>query len=456
LERRAVARHIVPDGLEVDWVERQGATMRSGMTALALIGAVASAIFFANAIDAAIASAADAPLTESQLVSIAIASNPQVRAVRARWMAAMHSVAQTVAPNDPIFAFTNGDSPNHPFSGNTFQTFTVTETFQFPGKALFQRDIASRTAEQAHLALAATIRDLRASVEGAYFQLLLDHAVYGINAENVANLEQVLKVTQVAYSTSKVTQTDFISAEIDLAIARQLQRQYRTAIANDETMLNQLLYRPAGSPLPIEESIQFQPLKIPLNELIDRAVRTRQEILQAALAEKNSEAAITLAKMEYLPDFSAQYIFDHYLLRSAAPSPNFTQDHGFLIGANLPVFFWMKQNEDVTRARANLEAARNDFKSIESQTAAAVTSLYRSAQLAYESGLLYRDSLTPLARQNFQVALTAYQSGKIDFLTLAGALRRSYDTRANFLQAANQFLAGQVSLEQIIGSPLPQ
>jgi outer membrane protein TolC len=122
-----------------------------------------------DVLDAPIANAADPPLTEAQLVSIAIASNPQVRAARARWMAAVHSIAQTVAPNDPIFAFTNGDSPNHPFSGNTFQTFTVTETFQFPGKAIFQRDVATRSAEVAHLALAATIRDLRAGVEGAAY-----------------------------------------------------------------------------------------------------------------------------------------------------------------------------------------------------------------------------------------------------------------------------------------------
>jgi outer membrane protein TolC len=420
--------------------------------ALWFLCVVASALICG--IHATVATAAEGVLTESQLVDVAIASNPQVRAARARWMAALHSIAQTVAPNDPIFAFTNGDSPSNPFTKNTFQTYTVTETFQFPGKALFQRDMASRSAEIAHLALAATIRDIRAGVESGYFQLLLDHAVFAINAENVTNLEQVLKVTQMAYSTSKVTQTDFISAEIDLAVARQLQLQYRTAIANDETLLNQLLYRPQGTPLPVEEAVRLEPLRVPLQELIDRATATRQEILQAALAERNSDTAIKLAKMEYLPDFTAQYIFDHYLLRSAAPSPNFTQDHGFLIGLNLPVFFWMKQNEDVTRARANLEAARNDFKTIESQTAAAVTSLYRSAQLAYETGILYRDSLTPLARQNFRVALTAYQSGKIDFVTLAGTLRRSYDARTSYLQAANQFLAGQVSLEQMVGSPL--
>ena len=110
----------------------------------------------------------------------------------------------------------------------------------------------------------------------------------------------------------------------------------------------------------------------------------------------------------------------------------------------------------MVRAKADLEAARFDLASIKSQTAAVVTTLFRNAQLGYETAILYRDSLTPLARQDFEVALTSYQSGKIDFVTLAAAQRRSYDARVNYLQAANQFLAGEVALKQAIGAPLHQ
>ena len=123
---------------------------------------------------------------------------------------------------------------------------------------------------------------------------------------------------------------------------------------------------------------------------------------------------------------------------------------------NVPIFFWIKQKEDVERARHDLEAARDDMASLRSQTAATVTSLFRSAQYQYETSLLYRDTLTPLARQNFEVALVAYQSGKIDFTTLAVALQRDYGSRLSYLQAANQFLAGRVALEQTIGMPLPR
>ena len=95
----------------------------------------------------------------------------------------------------------------------------------------------------------------------------------------------------------------------------------------------------------------------------------------------------------------------------------------------MPVFFWIHQSEDVKAAQYALEAARSNLKLIRSQTAAAVTQLFRSAQFAYESAQLYKESLIPLANQDFRVALIAYQSSKIDFLTLSAALQASYATR---------------------------
>ena len=413
--------------------------------AIAAIGFVAS-----------LANATDAPLSEAQLVEIAVEANPAVKSARYRWDAAVHSIKQTVAPNDPVFTYTNSDSVKSPVGRPALREFNFTETFQFPGKALHQRDQAIDAAEVAHLMLAATVRDVRAATETGYFQLVLDSALSEVNAENVMNLDQVVRVAETAYSGSAVQQTDVISAEFNLAAARQLQRQYLTAVANDETTLNLQLYRPVGSPLPVDRTLRLEALTLPLDALIDRAYAARQEILEAALSERNANTALYLAKMEYLPDFTAGVQYDNYLVPNFAPKSTQTGDWVGIIGFNLPVFFWLRQDEDVARAKANLAAARSDQNLIKIQTAAAVATLYRSAQYAYETAILYRDSLIPLARQNFRVALTAYQSGKIDFTTLSTVLQSEYAARVNYLQAANQFLAGEVSLEQAIGAPLHQ
>lgn len=399
---------------------------------------------------------AETLLTADQLVAMAIQANPQVKSARYRLQSAEHSIKQTVAPNDPTFTYTNSDSIKSPVGRAALREFNVTEAFQFPGKAFLQRDQAVRNAQIARLTLDATVRDIRAAVLTGYYQLVLDSSAAAVNADNLRSLDQVLKVTQIAYSASQVSQTDVISAEFDLAAARQQQRQYEVAIENDTTTLNQLLYRRPAEPLAVDRTLKLEVMNLPLDSLIDRAFAARQEILEAAQTELNSNTALSLAKMEYLPDFTVGVTYDQYLVPSFAPTLSQPNDWVGIIGFNMPIFFWLHQKEDVTRARMDLAAARSDLESIRNQTAASVTTLYRNMQLAYETALLYRDSLTPLARQNFQVALVAYQSGKIDFVTLSGTLQRSYTARVNYLQAANQFLAGEVALEQAIGRPLTQ
>jgi cobalt-zinc-cadmium efflux system outer membrane protein len=400
--------------------------------------------------------AADSRLGPAQLVEIAIEANPQVKAARARWRSAEHQIKQNYAPADPIVGYANVDSPTNAFTNASLQTYTVQQALQFPGKAILQACGARRTAEIARLAYEAVIRDVRAQTETAYYQFLLDSALADVQAQLTADLKQVMKVTQVAYSASQVTQTDFISSEFDLAAARQSEMQLRTAELNDETALNQSLFRPPDEPLALDRRMELKPVELPLDRMIDLAAVARQEILETALAERNSRTALELAKLEYAPDYTLGYTFDHYLVANFAPALNHTEDHGVSISFNLPLFFWMKQREDVTRARSDLEAARNDLASIRSQTAAGVTTTYRNMRLAYQTAALYRDSLIPLARQDFQVGLVSYESGKIDFMTLAGTLQRSYGARTAYLQAANQFLAARVALEQEIGEPLPQ
>jgi outer membrane protein TolC len=229
------------------------------------------------------------------------------------------------------------------------------------------------------------------------------------------------------------------------------QRQYQTNRLNDRAGLNQLLYRKPASPLDLDRKIELNPLEIRLDKAVDTATHARQEILEAALTENNSTTALKLAEMEYLPNYTVGYEFDYILQSGAQPLPNVRQGHTFSIGFNLPVFFWIHQREDVLSAQHSLGAARYGMNSVRSQTETTVTQLYQSAQFAYESAQEYREALIPLADKDFKVSLVAYQSGKVDFLTLSSALQGAYSARITYLQNANQFFAGEVALEQAMG-----
>jgi cobalt-zinc-cadmium efflux system outer membrane protein len=388
------------------------------------------------------------------LIRIAAAANPQVRQARAQYEAARHQILQAYAPQDPVASWTSAQNRDG-LAKPSVENWGVSESFQFPGKSWLQGRQAHRNAEIARLIYLAAARDVRAQTEAVYYQTLLDGALANAAAENRANLERVFKVAQVKYAANQVTQSDLISAEFDLAQSSQIWRASLVAEENDEAALNQALGREPRSPLRLARSLDLKPLRIPLDSATERALATRQEILEAALSEKNFQTALALVRMEFLPDFNASYTQNHYLIGSAAPAPDVSRDNTISLGATVPLFFWFKQREDTQGAGHLLDAARANRRSVELQTKTLVTQLYRLTRLAYETAVLNRGVLLPLARQDCKVALVAYQSGKVDFAALAGTLQRAYNARINYLTAANQFQAGRVALEQAMGAPIP-
>lgn len=416
-------------------------------TIVLLSVAVALGLMSAPALARAQAMSLDQAVVQVQTV------NPQVRGARFRWESAKHQILQNYTPADPQFGFSNQDSWRGFLSDSGLHNFTVTQALQFPGKGVLQGRTAERTAEIAGLTYRAAVRDVTAQAKTAYYQIQLDLALNDLINENVTNLERVLKVTQIAYTANLATQGDYINAKFELEASRELARQQVVTIANDKTTLNILLDRRPDEPLEVDPEFDLASFDASLDNVIERAVTSRQEILQAALMEQNQDTAVTLAQLEYAPDYTLGFGFDHWLIASFAPAPNHTEDWNFQLAFNLPIFFWAK-NEDIKRAHQDLDAAREDLQSVRAQTAGQVTTIYRQILRSRETALLYRNTLIPLAHQAFEVMLVTYQGGKTDFTTLISTFRQQSDARSTYLQAVNQLLAQKVALEQAAGGKL--
>jgi outer membrane protein TolC len=184
-----------------------------------------------------------------------------------------------------------------------------------------------------------------------------------------------------------------------------------------------------------------------LDKILETAVESRQEILSAALSEGNANTALTLARMEWVPDFSVSYSLNRY----APGSSGVSHDNSASVGINIPIFGWMKQREDVKSAADSLAASVSNAHAVNLQTTANATELYRTLLNALATAQLNRDYLLPLATKNYRVGLLKYESGAIDFSTLSGILGRIYGAQVGYLTAANQFLSAKIALEQMMG-----
>ena len=392
---------------------------------------------------------AAAPLSLDQIVDMAVQVSPQVHAARARWESAKHSIMQKYAPEDPVLSFSSLDSPTNGFSDASSRTYEVDQALQFPGKALLQGERAKRSAQIARLSYEAVMRDVRTNAATEFYQLSLDEALRYRVVNTINDLKEVAGATK---ANQPKADAEAVAAEI--TEEEQNIRRFDQALADDKIRLNTLLRRPADEPIEIDSTLEVEPIGERVDDLVDRAWHRRQEILQFALSSENAATALTLAKLEYAPDYYVGYSFNHYLLDSAAPGPNLTQTHNIWVGFNLPVFFWMKQKEDVIRADYDLQAAREDLEGVRIDTAAQVTLLYRHAQFDYQEAVRYRDSIVPTREELFKSALAAYRKNGDYLAALVHVRAQLREARSSFLEAAARLIQDRVELEQEIGEPL--
>jgi outer membrane protein TolC len=389
------------------------------------------------------------PLNVEQVIDMAMRLSPQVHAARARWDAATHSIAQNYAPADPQVGIASLDSPTNGFTEPSANAFVVIESLQFPGKALLQGDVANRTAEIARLNYQTVVRDLRITAISECYQLAFDQAQKSRMVQTISDLRYMEALTDL---TRHKADREAVAGGI--ADEQQNLKRLDLAIADDVIHLNTLLRRSSDAPLEVDVSLQLEPVSERLDDLINHAWARRQEILQLALASQNAESALELARLQYAPDYTISYAFNHYRLVSDAPAPNLTQTHNISITFNLPLFFWMKQNEDVIRSRFDLKAARDDLEGLRIDTAAGITSLYRHMVFDSEEARLYHDTIIPAREEVFSSAVASYRKNGDYFAELVSARERLRDARSSYLQALGRLLMDRIEMERLVGEPL--
>ncbi len=188
--------------------------------------------------------------------------NPQVKSARTQWNSAVHQIKQNYVPADPTFGFNNIDSWRG-ISVLSLHEIAVSQALQFPGKALYQGDMAKRAAYIAlRNQLRATLRDTRAAAETGYYQALLDAALADVTAMQVVDLGRVLKVDpgQLRNQSGRSDRRDQRPSSTIPPPRQTLAQNRWLACCNDLRQLNQLLFRRPDSPLQLAHKVELKPL----------------------------------------------------------------------------------------------------------------------------------------------------------------------------------------------------
>jgi len=229
-----------------------------------------------------------------------------------------------------------------------------------------------------------------------------------------------------------------------------LLRQNRKSLV---AKLNSILNRAQDSELRSITDADPSGFKYEISQLHEIAKGSRQELIAANLDIERTEYEKSLARMDYLPDFT--FGVDYIQVGSGETTmPNDGQDAWMgTVAVNIPIWF-DKLNAQTKEKKAQLEAARKNYENVGNNVSYEVEDLYFKILTYKDIISLYKTALIPQSEQAFDAAKTGYETGKVDFLNWLDAERILLQTRLAYYKAIADYQKSIAYLERVVGVDL--
>jgi outer membrane protein TolC len=393
-----------------------------------------------------------------RLIAVAFKNNPRLKAARLQWAAVVEKYPQAVAYEDPVLGYSHFIESVETKVGPQEQRFSISQRIPFPGKLSLKGDIVAREAQIAKLEFEQATRDLIVELKDAYYELLYLTRAIEITKQNKELAEHLAKIGTTDYAVDGTTLNDVFQAQSQLAQLSYdliLLTEFKEA---EITRINAILNRPPEARLGKPGEVGYVPFKYSLEELYQLALANQQELGISELEVEKSQKALSLAKLEYLPNFKLG--FSYIDVGEAEPNsmgslPDDSGQDAYTIDFGITIPLWFGKNRSrVAEAKRKYEAAIYRKKDRENKTFSAIKMLYFKLQNSERLIRLYQESLIPQAEQSLETAETWYKEKHGSFSGLLET--RSVWLNFNLAQARalSDYYQRIAQLEKLVGVSL--
>lgn len=393
-------------------------------------------------------------VTLDSLLNEALQNNPEIKAANAMWQASTKRPSQEGTLPDPMIGVdwqnVTFDSITLDEAENSMLRFSFEQEIPFPGKLSLKKKIAARDSEAEEKSYRATERRVIADLKVAYYDWYLAGKAIEITERNQELLRKFTKIAEVKYEVGKGIQQDVLRAQVENSkFIEQLEvlRQKNEII---EAKIKSILNRPQDSPLGSPGDIGKTPLTLTTGEM---SVLTSENAPLLAMKERQiarEEEALKLAQKELYPDFFV----------GASPGIMGRAGNGVdgiwevSLGLRVPLYFWSKQKPGIEQAALELKGAQEEYSSVNQGLSFNVKENYLNARTAEKLMGLYQKGIIPQTRLSLESAISGYQVGTVDFLTLLDNLVTLFSFELEYHSQLADYEKALARIEELSGIDL--
>jgi len=376
-------------------------------------------------------------------------NNPEIRAARFRFEAATKRPSQVGALPEPKLTLANV-GVGHPFSRLNVSEFAyrgigLAQEIPFPGKLGLAAEEARREADSERQNYRSIVLDKASQLKTAYYDWYFATKSIEIMTKNRDLLDRLEQIARARYAVGKGIQPDVLKAQVEVSgLVQQLEVLEQKKLLTEariRSLLNSEL--PLGRPADIQQTPM--PLKL---ESILQMVEAQSPRLQSEQAMVQSRAVgIDRARKEYRPDFNVAFQWQH----TASQFPDYYMATAEI---KLPVYFGRKQRLGVEEAEARFQEARENYKAAHQDLVFAAKDKYFTAMTSEKLLALFQSGIIPQSSTALESALSGYEVGNVDFLTLLNNAITLLNYEMQYYQELTKHEQALAELEPLVGVEL--
>jgi outer membrane protein, heavy metal efflux system len=390
------------------------------------------------------------PPTLDALIQEALTHSPMITSARKHWQALTKVPVQLSTLPDPTMGLqqlTVG-SPQ-PFSGYEasefyYTGFGVSQDIPGPGKLRLRAKQADKEAEAARDAFLVQQLQVVEAVRETYFNLFYLRKMLDSLRGTQSELDRIAQTTEAQYHVAKAQQQDVLKAQLAQTEVLKDVEMNQEEFEQGEANLKAIVGREQDSTNIEISEITPTTLSISDSRLRERALANSPTLRQARAMEEQSDAALAIAKRDYVPDFNVGYAYQK-------TGPGFRDYYMLTLGVKVPLYFWRKQTPAIEQASLQKESVLADSYSKRLSVLSDLQNQAIALRTSDRVLRLYTEGLIPQAEETLTSATAAYRVGKVDFQSLLSAVTDVLRVRQEYFRSLADHEIAVAKIRQTIG-----
>ena len=392
--------------------------------------------------------------TLNECIDFAIRANPGLRASFHQWESTIERVPQVQALDDPRLSWTYYIQAVETRVGPQRHALSLSQRFPWFGKLKARGDMAlSEALSSEQLFEAQRLRLIR-NLTRDYASLHFVSRSLRITGDNLILVRNWEDVSRARFRNGQGSHADVIKAQVEIGVLEDRLRSLRDQRSVILAKVNAHLSRPTDMPLTTQVPAAQEWL-IDEQQLMTNLQRNNPGLKGLASQIEARRHAQRLAGKQGYPNFS---LGASWIYTGEALNPN-TPDSGkdpFMAQLAITLPIWRGSlGAERRQADARFRATSFERVNYQQQLEASVKQQAFALRDAQRRMRLYRDTLIPKGNQSLQATASAFESGRVDFLSLIDALRVLLEFELNLERARTEQMAARGELEMLLGSHLP-